>query len=278
MKSLVKLSAMACAAAVTLGALWWAGKQPTAAPGPEVVVIPAGPYSYRPAGEFRSGNRMVDAPQESRVATRPLRIMKFHVTQDDYARCVAARACSATSGAASETASGAFAQVNVSYNDAAGYAQWLSAQTGQNWRLPTDEEWTRAAGDRFHEALLGPISNDPDPSKRWLTKYREEAARRGESDPGLREIGYYGANDLGVVDINGNIWEWTETCFKNGKVSPDGATLISSSDYCGVRAAQGKHRAFIVDFVRDAKSGGCAVGVPPDNLGFRLVVDDSSAP
>ncbi len=274
MASFVKLSALATAVAAVLGSVWMLSSEPKAVQGPAMIVIPAGPYAYRPAGEFRSGNRMVDAPPEDRRAEQPLVIMKFHVDQHDYAKCVVAKACEATSS----NGSGSYAQVNVSYNDAADYAGWLSARTGQNWRLPTDEEWIRAAGDRFHEVLLGSISNDPDPSKRWITRYREEAARRGKSDPRLREIGHYGANELGVVDINGNIWEWTETCFKNGKVSTDGATLISSSDYCGVRAAQGKHRAFIVDFVRDAKSGGCAVGVPPDNLGFRLVLDVSSNP
>lgn len=272
MASLVKLTALATMVAAALGAVWMLSSEPKAAQGHPVVVIPAGPYAYRPAGEFRSGNRMVDAPSEDRMAEHPLRIMKFHVSQRDYARCVSAKVCSPTTS----TEQGNYAQVNVSYNDATAYARWLSARTGQNWRLPTDEEWIRAADDRFHETLLGSISNDPDPSKRWISKYREEAARRSKSDPHLREIGHYGANELGVVDINGNIWEWTETCFTNGKVSADGKTLISSSDYCGVRAAQGKHRAFIVDFVRDAKSGGCAVGVPPDNLGFRLVLDVSS--
>jgi len=30
----------------------------------------------------------------------------------------------------------------------------------------------------------------------------------------------------------------------------------------------------MTDFVRDPRTGGCAAGVPPANLGFRLVVDD----
>ncbi|MBE9475670.1 MAG: SUMF1/EgtB/PvdO family nonheme iron enzyme, partial [Proteobacteria bacterium] len=136
---------------------------------------------------------------------------------------------------------------------------------------PTDAEWVRAAGDRFKEVILGDISNDPDPSKRWLKKYREEAQERGAIDPRLRPTGSFGANNLGVVDIWGNVWEWTQSCFLNGKVSDDGVRVIESTSYCGVRSVQGKHRAFIIDFVRDAKSGGCAAGTPPDNLGFRLV-------
>jgi hypothetical protein len=45
-----------------------------------------------------------------------------------------------------------------------------------------------------------------------------------------------------------------------------------------VRAVEGQHRAYVTDFIRDAKAGGCAVGVPPDNLGFRLVVERDKWP
>jgi hypothetical protein len=38
-----------------------------------------------------------------------------------------------------------------------------------------------------------------------------------------------------------------------------------------VRVVEGQHRAYVTDFICDAKAGGCAVRVRPDNLGFRLV-------
>jgi hypothetical protein len=38
-----------------------------------------------------------------------------------------------------------------------------------------------------------------------------------------------------------------------------------------VRVVQGQHRAYVTDFIRDARAGGCAAGIPPSNLGFRLV-------
>ena len=41
-----------------------------------------------------------------------------------------------------------------------------------------------------------------------------------------------------------------------------------------MRVVEGRHRAYMTDFVRDARSGGCSAGVPPTNLGFRLVRDD----
>jgi hypothetical protein len=46
---------------------------------------------------------------------------------------------------------------------------------------------------------------------------------------------------------------------------------------CGVRVVEGRHRTYVSDFIRDARAGGCAVGVPPSNLGFRLVRDAAPA-
>jgi hypothetical protein len=38
-----------------------------------------------------------------------------------------------------------------------------------------------------------------------------------------------------------------------------------------MRVVEGRHRTYVPDFIRDARAGGCAVGTPPSNLGFRLV-------
>ena len=43
------------------------------------------------------------------------------------------------------------------------------------------------------------------------------------------------------------------------------------TENCGVRVVEGRHRTYVSDFIRDARGGGCAVGAPPSNLGFRLV-------
>lgn len=238
---------------------------PALAP-PETVHIAAGPQSYRPAGEFRQGTQVVDAPVSAFDAAG-LDIMKYHVTEADYARCVAADACAVApvSGGAGA------AQTNVNLADATAYAAWLSDRTGQLWRLPTDAEWLRAAAERGFDDGFDAAANSADPSRRWIASYRREVDLRGAADLDLHPTGHFGLNSLGVADISGNIWEWTESCFQNGTLSPDGSGIATQSEYCGVRAVQGKHRAFVIDFIRDARSGGCAAGVPPDYLGFRLV-------
>lgn len=250
--------------------VWPAARAPIVPP--DTVQIAGGMQDYRPAGEFRQGTRIVDAPLIRRKVP-PLEIMTHHVTEADYARCVAEGACAPAPVADGKAPNPAQAQTSLNHADATAYAGWLSRHTGQGWRLPTDAEWLRAAGDRGADTALGDAANGADPSRRWIAAYRREVALRGDADLRPHPIGHFGVNDRGVADIAGNIWEWTDTCFRNGTLTADGQAVATQSDYCGVRAVQGKHRAFVIDFVRDARAGGCAAGVPPDYLGLRLVRD-----
>jgi len=235
---------------------------------PETVRIAAGLQDYRPAGAFRQGTGVVDAPQQQQAAAA-LEIMKYQVTEAEYALCVAESACppAPTSGRPD------FAQTNVNHADATAYAAWLSDRTGQPWRLPTDAEWLHAAAERGSDDGISDETNGAHPSRRWIASYLREVALRGQADLAAHPIRHFGVNGLGVADLAGNVWKWTETCFQNGTLTRDGTAIATTSDYCGVRAAAGKHRTFVVDFIRDARSGGCSGGLPPDYLGFRLVRD-----
>ena len=263
-RSVVAFAGLAAVLAVAGVILWPKPEMPLA--WPETVMIAAGPQDYRPAGEFRQGTRIVDAPLQHGNAAA-LEIMKYHVSEADYALCIADAACpqAPTNGQAT------FPQTNVNHADASAYAAWFSNRTGQVWRLPTDAEWLRAAAERGRDDGFGGEANGGDPSRRWIASYLREVELRGEADLDPHPLGHFGLNGLGVADMAGNVWEWTGTCFQNGKLTANGDAIGTTSDYCGVRAVQGKHRAFVIEFIRDARSGGCAAGVPPDYLGFRLV-------
>ncbi len=237
---------------------------------PATIHLAAARQNYRPAGEFRQGTRVVDAPTQRQDA-RALDILKHHVSEAEYALCMAEGACPPVSSAGRPE----FAQTGINHADATAYAGWFSDRTGQQWRLPTDAEWLRAAAERGSEDGFSQDANSTDPSRRWIASYLREVELRGEADLEAHPLGHFAVNTVGVADMAGNIWEWTETCFQNGTLSPDGARIVTQSAYCGVRAVQGKHRAFVIDFIRNARSGGCAAGVPPDYLGFRLVRDSA---
>jgi formylglycine-generating enzyme required for sulfatase activity len=159
----------------------------------------------------------------------------------------------------------------VSFNDAQAYATWLSSRTGQRWRLPTVEEWDFAAGPMAAAHGTQSSGSADDPSVLWLTQFDEQAkASAEEGGPGLKPVGGFGSNQFGVSDMGGNVWEWTSSC--NARTTlDDAANLISRVEVCGVRVLEGRHRMPMSAFVQDAKGGGCSMGIPPDNLGFRLV-------
>jgi formylglycine-generating enzyme required for sulfatase activity len=232
-----------------------------------VVELHSGSVAYRVNGDFTHARKQAAAPLVRISLTRSLAVMKHQVSSSDYQRCVDDGACRALDRGV--VVAGDRPAVQVSWHDANGYAQWLSRKTGETWRLPTDEEWAIAAGSKFKDD--GIAIDDNDPSKRWIARYEREADR-APSDPGTRSFGTFGSNENGLQDIGGNVWEWTASCFVR-RVLNDGGKVISESPNCGVRVVEGQHRAYVTDFIRDAKAGGCAVGVPPDNLGFRLVVE-----
>jgi len=236
----------------------------------EMVVLKPGSFDHPQSGEFLKENHPVAAPIVRETIAAQLEIMKFQVSVSDYGRCVADGACKP---ADSRGKIGNAPVTGVSHIDAETYATWLSAHTGETWRLPTDVEWAYAASERFRGDIEGGENDPNNPARRWLAQYRLEAALGRKPDPEPKAQGTFGTNSKGLADIAGNVWEWTSTCYSHATIGSDGTRTASSIDNCGVHAVEGFHRTYMSNFIRDGKSGGCAVGTPPDNLGFRLVRD-----
>lgn len=224
---------------------------------------------YREPGEFIEGARPVNGPIGEIAADKPFSIMRWQVTRGEYERCVTAAACKALDGAGDPH----LPAVGVSFYDAIAYAEWLSHETGRQWRLPTDREWALAAGSRYRDDAYTEVSDPANPSRRWIATYDAEAAAQEPLDPSPMPRGTFGRNEHGLDDLSGNVWEWTSTCYVRHRI--DTATGLGSEiDNCGVRIAEGRHRAYMIGFFREPKAGACSVGIPPANLGIRLVRDD----
>lgn len=242
----------------------------TAVEPPQTVVVAPHSFSYRGAGEFYRGSYAVDGPLLELSVTDPLEIMKYQVSEREYTICVDDGGCLASERPNDRRAD--VPAVGVSYDDALAYAAWLSRKTGEIWRLPQDEELAFAAGSRFPDDALGVDPDTRNPALRWLADYRREVARKASANPAPQPRGSFGESEFGLADFAGNIWEWTGTCNRR-VILDDGGDVASDISSCGIYLAVGKHRSPMSSFVREPKGGGCSVGSPPDNLGFRLVKD-----
>jgi formylglycine-generating enzyme required for sulfatase activity len=231
------------------------------------IVVASRDATYRAAGEFTRDGRPVNAPLVNSHFPSGLVVMKTQVSVADYDRCVREGACRAADGRAGRSSD--FPVVGVSWEDAGAYARWFSRKSAQKWRLPTDEEWAFFAAERFNDDAIP--TGKGDFSERWLAKYDAEASRDVAAERIVRPIGTFGVNQVGLTDLAGNVWEWTDTCFIRQKIDANGLAAGAPTENCGVRVVEGRHRAYVTNFIRDARAGGCAVGVPPSNLGFRLV-------
>ena len=253
----------------------WLAVSPSAeialASAPATVVVAPASFSYRAPGEYTRDGYAVDAPMLTVDVTRPLTIMKYQVSKGDYARCVADGACAAPEPEFPMPGEDNVPATGISFEDAKVYAAWLSRTTGESWRLPTDEELAFAAGTRFPDDGLGVNTDSASRADRWLEAYRRETARGVGRDPMPKALGYFGENEHGLADFAGNVWEWSTTRYR--RIALDRTTADLDDGACGIQLVAGQHRAAMVFFVRNPKGGGCAVGTPPDNLGFRLVKD-----
>ena len=240
-------------------------------PAPELVAIAPRAYTYRAVGDFLLDGAPVDGPRVAVEEPATLEIMKFQVSIADYTECVADGACRKAEPRRRGKGS-SLPVTGVSFTDATDYAAWLSARTGATWRLPTVAEWTFAAGSKARDNALGFETDSRDPSERWLAFYKKEALLGDNALATPEALGSGGLNEFGVADVSGAVWEWTSTCSARTTLDSAGNTR-AFLESCGIRYLEGKHRTAMSYFVRDALGGGCTVGAPPDNLGFRLVRD-----
>ena len=259
----------------------------------EMAVLPPARISYYPPGEYLENGFPVTPSPRSAHFDQGLRISVRQVSQAEYAQCVQDGGCRPLDRGFRDFTSPDLPAVGVSWRDATDYAAWLSARTGQRYRLPVYEEWVYAAGAAYKEDVILEKFDPADPAQRWLAEYALETQRKATVDAALRAFGGFGRNEHGLLDMAGNVWDWTDTCFARHVVVPGlagsageqaaGTASVEAAqggaaENCGIRVVAGPHRSYITDFMRDPKAGACSVGVPPSHLGFRLVLDDGVAP
>jgi formylglycine-generating enzyme required for sulfatase activity len=254
---------------------------------PEMVVIPAGAFMMGSA-ESEAGRSSDEGPQHRVTIGQPFAIGKYPVTVGEYRRFV--EATQRRQGRIQEWRDGffglgagfkdsdrdwrnpGFAQtdqhpvVGVSWEDAQAYCEWLSQETGQAYRLPSEAEWEYACRAGTTTRYW------------WGDAITPKNANYEESNLGkTTEVGRYPANPCGLSDMHGNVWEWVEDVYHNSyKGAPaDGSAWTGGSE--APRVLRGGSWFFNQVFARSAYRFGLAPDFRDFNFGFRVVCSSPSS-
>jgi formylglycine-generating enzyme required for sulfatase activity len=237
---------------------------------PDMVVVPAGSFTMGSPNDERDRERH-EGPQRVVTIAGPFAVGKFQLTVDQFAAFVmdigydaGSRCWTIENGRATERSgrswrnpgyatAGSHPASCLNWNDAKTYAAWLSRKTGKTYRLLTEAEWEYAARARTEP---GPTTRyffgDDDNTICRYGNVADQIARRENSLPRdwtfyacsdgharAAPVGSFAANEFGLYDMHGNVWQWTEDCWHDSyRGAPASGAAWTSGD-CGKRVLRG---------------------------------------
>ncbi|OGT57132.1 MAG: hypothetical protein A3E01_13750 [Gammaproteobacteria bacterium RIFCSPHIGHO2_12_FULL_63_22] len=177
-------------------------------------------------------------------------------------------------------ASASLPVVHVAWSDAVAYTTWLSTQTGEVYRLPSEAEFEyvlRAGKQTIYpwgsgqpSRIVGNLTGDGDLSR---TGRKWSNAIPGYRDAfwGPAPVRNFEPEGFGTFDMIGNVSEWTLDCWHDSyqRAPMDGSAWVNPG--CPRRVARGASWGSSLDQARSANRLPMAVDSTTARLGFRVV-------
>ena len=152
---------------------------------------------------------------------------------------------------------------NVSWNDCQEFISKLNRITGKTFRLPTEAEWEYAArgGKKSKGYQFSGSNNISDVA--W---YKDNSGSKTHA------VGSKQANELGIYDMSGNVFEWCQDWF--GSYSSSSQVNPISANSGSLRVIRGGSWNFNASFCRSSYRYGHSPDLRYDDLGLRLVLSE----
>ena len=255
---------------------------------PEMVVVPAGEFVMgSPSGEEGRGDD--EGPRHRVVISEPFAVGIYEVTVGEYRRFASAtgrgeeEGCHDWSGSEELDRSKSWRRTGLSqtekdpvvcvdWGDAKAYVEWLTRETREAYGLLSEAEWeyVARAGTQtaryWGESESGQCkhANGRDRTAGWTEAPCDDGY--GPTAP----VGTFSANEFGLYDVLGNVWEWVEDCWNgNYRGAPVDGSAWESGD-CSRRVVRGHSWAANPEYLRSAFRFRSRTGVPDLLIGFRV--------
>ena len=258
-----------------------------------MVVVPAG--SYRMGSPSSEQGRWEDeGPVHEVTIAVPFAIGRHEVTVAEFGRFVdgtgysAGSSCLAYGDEEEERGrswrnpgydqSGRHPVTCVSWRDAQAYVAWLSRETGEEYRLPSESEWEYAAragtstARPWGEGQSGQCrhANGWDASAQERYSEWEWVAPCRDGHVHTAPAGSFAANGWGLHDMLGNVSEWTEDCWNGSYAGAPRDGSAWRSGECSKRVLRGGSWYYGPSDLRAADRLRVTTGIRYGNDGFRV--------
>jgi formylglycine-generating enzyme required for sulfatase activity len=180
-----------------------------------MVYVPSGDFVMG-ASDKEEGGSSRERPQH--LVTVPAFLMgKYPITQAQYAAVMGTN----PSSFKNKSDSASYPVESVSWEDAQEFCKKLSELTGNEYRLPSEAQWEYACRaisslpiSRNKKEIIYPPFYFGETISTKVANYDGSVYGRGENGENRGEttaVNYFGvANDFGLCDLHGNVWEWCE--------------------------------------------------------------------
>jgi formylglycine-generating enzyme required for sulfatase activity len=173
--------------------------------------------------------------------------------------------------------------VEVSWEEAMDYAEWLSQLTGKPYRLPTEAEWEYAARARTETVRFW--GNESKTACTYANVADKAAQRYWNAHPihdcddnysVAAPVGVFEANPFALYDMLGNVSEWTCSTYQHEYGKQDNRCASQAALEQARRAVRGGSWDDPPRLVRSTDRNGKEPATRDNDLGFRLVLDPKS--
>jgi formylglycine-generating enzyme required for sulfatase activity len=245
---------------------------------PEMVVAPARTFTM--GSPPRESGRYTDEEQVRVTIKEPFAVGKFAVTFDQWDACVAEGGCNRYKPDDQGWGRGNRPVINVSWDEATAYAEWLSRKTGKTYRLlsETEREYVTRAGTTtpfWWGSSITTKQANYDGNYTYggtviVLPLSPIVSAKGEFRQRTVSVDSFEANPWGLFNVHGNAWEWTEDCWNETNQNNPGDGSARSTGDCSRRVVRGGSCYNFPQVLRAASRSWYTTGVRSRNVGFRL--------